>query len=370
MTKRMKFAVLGAGGGGQVMAAHLSMQGFEVRLYDLPEFKHVIQPINEQGGIYLTGVLGRYFARIKSATVDMKEAVEGADLINVVVPAFAHPQFCRALAPILKDGQIVVFHPGYLGALLLAKTMKEMNPKTKVLIGEAQTMLYNARNKEPAHAWAFGIKAQVQLAAFPGRHTQEVVQAVNTAFPQFIPARDIFESFLNNISLVFHPAPTLLNAGRIESTKGAFRYYWDGATDSVARFMEALDEERIRIVKELGLNPIYCKQWLKNMYSEYGAEGNTLREVLLNCRNYETGATPSSLKFTYLSQDVPYGLVPMVSLAEQLHIDTPRSATTIQMASFLNETDYVKQGYSMESLGLQGMNAKDLAEFLREGRKA
>ncbi len=371
MSKKMKFAILGAGGGGQVMAAHLTMKGFKVNLYEHPNFKHVIEPIVKQGGIYLSGVLGRYFARLNMVTSDMKEAIEGADIINIIIPAFAHRAFCKELAPLLKEGQIVIFHPGYLGSLLLARILREVNPKPKIYLAEAQTMLYNSRNKEPAHAWSFGIKKEVQLAAFPGKDTKRIVDAINTAFTQYVPARDILETHLNNISLVFHPAPTILNAGRIESTKGNFKYYWDGATDSVARFMESIDEERLNVAEKLDLKRIYCKDWLKIMYSQYGAKGNTLREVLFSCQNYKTGATPSSLKFTYLRQDVPYGLVPMISLADRIGIKTPYSKVTVQMASYLNEVDYWTDGYNQEYMDIiQNMNLNEMVRYFQEGESS
>ncbi len=367
MNKKPRFAILGAGGGGQVMAADLTLKGFQVNLYEHPSFRQTIDPIIHQGGIYLTGVLGRYFARLNKVTTDIREAIDGVDIINIIVPAFAHRILCQELAPVLSDGQMVIFHPGYLGSILLSRMLTEVNPDIKVILAEAQTMLYNSRNKEPAHAWAFGIKKNLQLAAYPGKHTQKVVEAINIAFPQFVPARDIMETFLNNISLVFHPAPTLLNAGRVESTKGNFKYYWDGATDSVARLMESIDEERISIIKKLRLKSDYCKDWLKIMYSQYGAKGNTLREVLLNCSNYETGATPSSLKFTYISQDVPYGLVPMINFAEHIGLELPIAKTIVQLACYINRTDYWAEGYTMETLGMQKMDINEIIAFLHEG---
>lgn len=364
MKKDTKFAILGAGGGGQVMAAHLDMLDFEVNLYEHPDFKHVIDPIIEQGGIYLTGELGRHFARLNKVTTDIKEAVEGVNIINIVIPAFGHVAFFEKLAPVLEKGQVVIMHPGYLGSIVLAKMLREKNLNKEVILAEAQTMLYNARNKEPAHAWCFGIKKEVQLAAFPGKYTQNAVEAINTAFPQFVSAKHVFETFLNNISIVFHPAPSSLNAGWIESTKGNFRYYWDGATESVARFMESIDEERMNVAEAMGLDRVSCKEWLVKMYSQYGAKGNSLREVLLSCQNYQTGATPSHLKFTYLSQDVPYGLIPMTSLGDKLNVPTPRSNLTAQMACYLNQTDYWAESRTLEKLGLLEMDKSELLEFL------
>jgi len=48
MNKDVKFAVLG---GGQVMAAHLAMEGFKVNPYEHPNFRNIIDPVIEQGGI-------------------------------------------------------------------------------------------------------------------------------------------------------------------------------------------------------------------------------------------------------------------------------------------------------------------------------
>jgi len=367
MKEKLKFAVLGAGSGGQAMAAHLTMDGFKVNLYEHPNFKHVIEPIVKQGGIYLTGILGNYFARLNMVTTNMKEAIEGVDIININMPAFGHMTICKELAPFLKEGQIVIFHPGYFGSLLLARILKEVNPNQNIKLAEAQTMIYCARNKGPAHAWIWGIKKKLQLAAFPGKDTKEVVNAINTAYPQFVPARDVLEAFLNNVALVFHPTPSVLNAGRIESTKGNFIYYWEGVTDSVARFMESIDEERLAIIEKLGLKRVYAKDWMKIMYSQYGAKGDTLIEVLHNSKHYETAATPNSLKFTYISQDVPYGLVPMISLAEQMGIKTPYSRVVVQMASYLNEINYWEEGYDSKSIGLQDMDLNEMISFLQEG---
>ena len=369
MQKKPKFAILGAGGGGQVMAAHLNMLGYEVNLYEHPNFKQVIDPVIEQGGIYLTGVLGRHFARLNKVTTNMKEAVEGVDIINIVVPAFGQMAFFEQLVPVLEDGQIVIMHPGYLGSIVLAGMLKTIKSKKKVILGESQSLLYNARNKEPAHAWSFGIKQELQLAAFPGKHTKELVEAINPVFPQFIPAKDVLETFLNNFCIVGHPAPTILNAGRIESTKGKYRVFWDGVTESVGRFMESIDEERMRIVEEMGLKRVSCREWTIRIYSHYGAKGDTLREALLSSKNLEYGATPSDLKFTYITQDVPYGLIPMISLADKLDILTPRSKVTVQMACYLNETDYWAEGRTLERLGLQGMDKHELIKFLKEGEQ-
>lgn len=48
-----KVAVLGAGNGGMTAAAELKEKGFEISLYELPQFAKNLQVMQEKGGILL-----------------------------------------------------------------------------------------------------------------------------------------------------------------------------------------------------------------------------------------------------------------------------------------------------------------------------
>ena len=74
-----------------------------------------------------------------------------------------------------------------------------------------------------------------------------VLDAIGSAYPQFIDGVNILHTGLNNMGAVFHPALTLLNAGRIESTRGDFQFYIDGVTPAVGRVLEVLDRERVTV---------------------------------------------------------------------------------------------------------------------------
>lgn len=51
-------AILGAGNGGLCAAADLTLRGFQVHLYEIPEFVENITPVEEADGISLRGVVG------------------------------------------------------------------------------------------------------------------------------------------------------------------------------------------------------------------------------------------------------------------------------------------------------------------------
>jgi hypothetical protein len=64
------------------------------------------------------------------------------------------------------------------------------------------------------------------LAALPAYQAVDILPVIRKALPQFVPG--------DNIGAVFHPAITILNAGRIEDTHGDFEYHVEGVTPAVA----------------------------------------------------------------------------------------------------------------------------------------
>ena len=165
------------------------------------------------------------FGRLAAVTSDMAQALAEADLVMVVVPSSAHAEVARKqAAPHLRDGQIVVLHPGRtLGAIEFHKVLCDQGCRADVTVAEAETFIYASRSDGPAQARIFRIKESVPLAALPAKRTTQVLEALAPAYPQFIDGINVLHTGLNNMGAIFHPALTLLNAGRIESTHGDYR---------------------------------------------------------------------------------------------------------------------------------------------------
>ena len=114
-----RYAVIGAGPGGQTFAAALTAAGHEVMLY-VPartDEAHEKLAILRAHGITLSGAL-TLEATPASITDDLAEAASFAEVIMIVTPAMAHRPFAAKLAPYLRDGQIVVLNPGRTGGRL------------------------------------------------------------------------------------------------------------------------------------------------------------------------------------------------------------------------------------------------------------
>lgn len=365
MTSEPRYAVLGAGNGGKSMAAHLGLMGFRVILYNrTPE---VLTPIAKRGGIELESYEGgpHGFGRVALATPDIGEAVRGADDVMVVVPSTAHASIAQEIAPHLRDGQMVVLHPGRTGGCLeVAKVLRDAGCTADVLLTETETLIYACRSDGPTQARIFRIKDAVPLAALPARRTAEALERLAPAFPQFIDGESVLHTGLNNMGAIFHPALTLLNAGRIESTGGEFQFYIDGVTPAVARVLEALDRERVTVAAALGIRARTAREWL---HLAYNATGDSLYEAIHNQPGYRGIKAPPTLRTRYIFEDIPASLVPIAALGERYGVSVQYIDSIIRLACVVDQTDYRRRGRTLEKMGIEGLSVTEINRFVCDG---
>lgn len=357
-----RFCVLGAGHGGMAMAGHLGLMGYQVNLYNRSESR--LTPVSLSGGIELTGMI-EGFGPVKLATTDIGEAIRDVDILMVVIPANGHAFMAEKVAPHLQDGQFILLNPGRTGgALEFRNILKKMGCQAEVIVGEAQTLLYASRNLNPAQVRIFGVKNTIPIAALPGQHTVKLVKKLRQVYPQFVPGDNVIKTSLDNIGAIFHPALTVLNAARIESTRGEFQFYMEGVTPSVAHVLEALDEERVSVAAALGIRAMSAREWL---YMAYDAPGKTLFEAMRNNHGYKGINAPSMVDHRYLWEDVSMSLVPIASLGEHLDVPTPTIRNIIHLASLMNQTDYWGSGRTVEKMGLTGLSVVEIRRLALEG---
>jgi opine dehydrogenase len=356
------YCVVGAGNGGMAMAAHLGIMGFRVRLYNRTD-EH-LSGVRWHGGIRLEGELSG-FGHVESATSDLGEAVNGADIVMVVVPATAHREIAAGMAERIETGQLVVLNPGRTGgALEFRHVLSERGCRSRPVIAEAQTFLYASRAISRHEAKIHKIKNEVALATLPSHLTPDALRALEPAFPQFTPGGNVLATSMENIGAVFHPAMTILNAGWIEGTRGGFEYYLEGVTPAVARILEAVDAERLAVARALGVRSVSAREWL---YLCYGSAGESLFEAIRATWAYRGIKAPPSICHRYIWEDVPMSLVPIASLGSLLGVPTRTIDMVIELASLLHGRDYRSEGRTVERLGLAGLDVKGIHALVTEG---
>lgn len=357
-------AVLGGGHGAHAVAADLALAGFKVRLCEHPNFEATFKPTLDKGEVEILGKARQGVAKLDKATTNFKEALDGAEIIFLVVPSFGHSLFAESFAPYLHDGQLVVLMPGNAGSLEVAKLLKEKGVKKRITIAETATLPYGCRLIEPAKVMVYVNAKLNPTGVLPARNTGEVIDRLKELYPSTTPATNIIEAAINNPNPVTHPIATLLNVGRIEYSKGEFYLYREGITPSVVKVYDAVDDERRALCRKLGIKFYECPPGLPKEDCEirmgifFGA--GSLYEAGVKMKG------PSTTMDRYVTEDVPYGLVFMESLGSMIGVTTSTISSIITLFSIINGEDYRAKGRTVEKLGIAGLTIQQLNDILNE----
>ena len=248
-----RVAILGAGNGGITAAADLKNRGKEVTLFELPQFGDTIAKLKAKGKITVEEDAGTFSIVPDLLTIDIEAAIQNAQVILVTIPAFAIEDFARVLAPVAREDQVIIIHcAGSMGACRFLQTAKAMGIGKKYRIGELNTLAYGTR--------AFPDQGKVELslrvkelffAALPAKDTEELMAVARQIYDCIQPAKNVWHTFLTNGNPEAHCA-CILNAGRIEYSKGEFWYYKEGVTPHTINIMRAVDSERIALGQAMG----------------------------------------------------------------------------------------------------------------------
>lgn len=347
--KAKKIAVIGAGHAGYGMAADLTLAGYEVHLFE-GIYKENLDPIIKWGGIELSGVAREGFAKINRVTTDIAEAIAGVKVIMVVTQSLGHETIAELCAPHLEDGQTIVILPGNFGSVLFARRLREGGVSKNIKIAETTAFPYASRRiigEAKVHISQF---LPLHIAAFPARDTMTVLNDVKELYPTlFHPAKNVLEVALSNPNY-FHLPICIMNTAQIEKSPGEFYPYSQGASPSVLKIIEAVWRERGAVLKRLGLTELFPFEWHKEFFDN-----------LTSAQAAITG--PTSMQHRMITEDCPYGLVPVASVGKMIGVPTPVTRALITLASEINGTDYFAEGRNVEHLSISGLSIDQLNEF-------
>jgi len=364
MKTKPSVAVLGTGNQGLIMSGLLSLSGCDVSLFDLPEFADSVDSVIKAGGIDIKGAFGEGLAKPTLITKDVGEAIQGRQVLLFCMPAYAHEAFTRACAPHIEAGQLLVFI-SYFGALRMSKLLEKLRPGVEVTLGEFLSCPYAGRKSGPNEAVIVKRKERLPFATFPGRRTADALGILNQLFDDLSPGKTCLETSINNVNPWVHVAGVILNVGWIEATKGGFSFYTDGKTPAVKDLECALEDEKIEVTQKLHLRAIRTPELVKELYRSvlHETDGSIHRT------KHKVQNTPQHLEHRYLLEDVPYGLVPVASIAQEFDLPIPALDATIKIASIVTQKDLREVGIGASELGLSGLTAEEMVAFAETGRK-
>lgn len=331
---QIKIAVIGAGNGGQAMAACFGMlEKYEVSVYDY--FSETVSALNEKGEIELEGaVTGK--GKIKAASTDIGEVIQNKDLIVVVNPAIYHNRLAKSMAPFLKEGQVIFLNPSNVfGAFAFKKALEDAGFHKNVTIGESNTLLYAARLIENGRVFIGGKKNRLLVSAFPACNKNTLYSLIRPAIKELQECDTVLETSMDSTNAMVHPLPAIMNVSWEESGI-KFRHYIDGIGPTVGAYIEKMDAERIAVGEKLGLT------LGRNLFSllmeykdEYNTTADTFSEVVKQVDAYREIYAPDTAKTRYIYEDIPTGMVPFAALGDLLGVSVKRMKFVISLCEMM-----------------------------------
>ncbi len=361
----MKIAVLGGGNGSFAAAGDFALAGHDVRLWRRDEAQ-VAAHRAAGSGIIVKDHNGRHDAKLALVTTDMAAAVDGAELILCPAPAFAQADIARALAPHLRDGQVVFLPPATFGSMIFAMAMRDAGNQAKASFAETGTLPWLTRKHGPFEV-AITIRAKrLPVGVFPLSEAAHALEVISRAFPGAIePCGDALSGALMNAGPIIHPPLIVMNAGPMEHFD-RWDIHKEGTQAAIRRVTDALDAERIAVRESLGYEGPHFP-----LVHHYAKEG----EIWMYGRGSHDRLTDSGdwrerivlTEHRYMREDLRLGLSLLVSVAELAGVATPLARSFLSIGGAICGEDFLQNGRTLRTLGLDGLSRPELQTVLREG---
>jgi hypothetical protein len=374
----MKITICGGGNAAHAAAGLLGAQpGVEVSVY-VPFAEEEEQwkaGLSRQGGIRVQLPDREVLGCPQQVSSDPARVIPGSDYILLALPAFAHDQILKDIAPYIKPGAVLGAMPARGGFDWSAKSSLRGKSSQITLFG-LQTLPWACRIERYGESVrVMGTKEQVEIAARPAGNAGEIAAQLGNLLGLVLQPVDCFFCLtLANTGQLLHPGLMygLFHSWQGEPLKQAPLFY-QGVNEESAAVLEALSSEVMAVRAKIEqthpcldlafVRPL--KEWLKISYNGNIADPETLQSSLATNRSYAgltapVRETPSGLApdFTsrYLSEDVPYGLVVTRGIAGLAGVPTPMTDRVIEWSQEKLGVEYLKDG-ELRGKDLRGTRA-------------
>ena len=357
--------MLGGGNGSFAAAGDFALAGHRVSLWRR-DAQAVTAHRSAGSRILVKDANGRHDVGLDLVTTDIAQAVRDAELILCPTPAFAQKTIANLLAPHLRDGQVIFLPPGTFGSLIFATAARDAGNRARVSFAETGTLPWLTR-KHGAFEVAITIRAKrLPVGVFPLRAADHALEVIGRAFPGVIePCGDALSGALMNAGPIIHPPLIVMNTGPIEHFE-RWDIHKEGTQAAIRRVTDKLDAERIAIREALGYGTPHFP-----LAHHYASEG----EIWMYGRGSHDRLTDSGdwrerivlTEHRYMREDLQLGLSFLISVAKLAGVSTPLANALVTIGGAICGEDFVKNGRSLESLGLGNLPRTELQTLLREG---
>nr|WP_202796804.1 NAD/NADP octopine/nopaline dehydrogenase family protein [Paracoccus sp. TRP] len=336
--QRMRVGIVGAGNIAKAYLTYLTQAGHDARLWS-------------PSGRSLAAFQGQDVLRVSGALqgeFPLRRARDAAELalaqvIVLALPANGHRMAMDALLPHLTAQHTVIFS-GHLSfaCLYLARRLAERGLEIPLIAWNTTAMTCKA--PDAPHIRIGALRPRVDMAVIPAGQAEAALATCRTLFgDRFRLKADLLEIALSNLNPQVHLAMVLCNLTRIERAETWHQNSM--VTEGVGRLMAALDAERLAIAAGFGkalapqLDPASGHASVEALYQSRVAAGTD-------------PLGPKSADTRYVTEDVPFGLVPTVALARIAGVPAPLHESAIALIDACYGCDFAAQNDILDDVEL------------------
>lgn len=337
----MRIGIVGCGGIALGYAAMLTGQGHDTVLWS-PSGRSAADFRGSE--IEVSGVMQRRFRPVLAC--DAQVLIEHAEVVIIAVPGYGHKAVIDAIIPFARTGQtFIVSAQLSLSATYLWQQLQARGIDADVVAWATTALM--SRRSGPQSIVIGGVRSRLEAAVLPAGGNDTAIGLCTDLFGErFTQVADITAIALSNLNPPIHLASALCNFTRIE--KGEYWANYDGITPSVARMIEALDVERLAVAEAYGVK---VRTVHEHYHLTFGFEpGLSLAEMAAAVHEKRKGPPgPVSVETRFVTEDVPFGIVPVIALADGRGVPVPLHKAGLAVVnalygrSFENENDLLSK---------------------------
>ena len=354
--------IVGTGHGGSAEAAFLASKDFKVNLLKIGDVEHCehFARLQERESVDLIGIEGEGNYRLQRVSRDPAACLADCDTVLVYYVANHHDVVARAIAPHLRNDHLVYLCPGYLGSVLVLREMARIGNRAQPLMVEGETLPFSSRITGPGAVNIMSRNLVHPVASLPSSRCDEAVGRLGQIRDGAVKRDSLIEVALHNPNVIIHTIGVLMNITRVEDPAQDYFMYRHGFSETVWKFVDVLDREKMTVLEKLGCQPrSYFDEFLLRTFGKVSGQ-----DPRAGFQHYADQAPsgPFTVLNRYITEDVPMGLGLLSSVGKHLEVPTPLTDVLISMASIALERDISAEARTVEGLGFAKLD--ELIAFL------
>ncbi len=356
----MKVGIAGAGSVAFGKAALLEQAGHRVMLWSLSGERTA--ELAAGASLVAEGAIeGEFHPAVAS---DAEELATWADVVLLALPAYGHKCVMDALAPHLRsDHTVLISSQASFGALYLSKLLSTREKPPPPIVAWGTTAI-TCRQQDTRRVLVNTIRSKIDIATIPHSRSATASTISRRLFGERFVERDgLLAIALSNLNPQNHMGIALGNMTRME--RGEVWSQGQNVTPNVGRLLEALDQERLVIADDLGLS---VRTIFEHFHLSFHVPAASISEMNQEMHAVGRGGKgPATADSRYVTEDVPFGLLPTVKLGEMTGKTATLHQAGIDIFSAMYGIDFEHENDLLPALDLKSLSLAQLKQLASEG---